>query len=785
MENTETGLEFDLPKNRSSIIKVIGVGGGGSNAVNHMKRMGINGVDFIVCNTDQQALQHSPVENQIQLGVTLTEGMGAGANPDVGRQAAEETLEEVRELLRGNTKMVFITAGMGGGTGTGAAPVIARCAKEMGILTVGIVTKPFNFEGKVREKQAQTGIELLRQHVDSLIVINNDKLREVYGNLSFRSGFAKADEVLATAAKGIAEVITYHFTTNIDLRDVRTVLENSGTAIMGSAVVGGENRAKNSVTQALDSPLLNDNHIEGSKNVLLLIVSSGGDHEITMDEMSVINEHIQQEAGGETNVIMGIGIDDDLDDKIHVTVIATGFPTNQHEALSGKEPSKIVHSLDPDQPVSKNVFEKPFKKVDESLKSSTPQAKSQPDLFSTITPKAEEAIVHELEEKVMAPIAAIAVTSSADKTEDPTDEIEEEIVTEVESSTAEETEEEITVFSLDEEELVEDEVEVIENEVEEEIEEEDLTPVLVKEPEAEVEAAFEEEEEDSIEKPEMAKKEITSSEEESASEVVFEFNAEPAEDPESLWDDEDEDVTSEVVEAPSFSMIDDDDELTFELDDIDGDGIYLASPATAEPVAAAEETDYDPFDMRIDSALNGRQPKDERPEPKEEKLESPLAAKSESEKRIVHTLEDLRELEQKLQVKKPVQEDPIEKPKIAASAPPTPKKEETQQFEVKIKAPSTAKQEPQVEEDFLNRPLTPSAWQKIMERKSRLEAFNYTFKHAHASMLDREPAYKRQGVTVSNDKYSDQSSIGRMMLSGDAKETEIKTNNSFLHDNVD
>lgn len=783
MENLETGLEFDLPKNRSSIIKVIGVGGGGSNAVNHMKRMGINGVDFIVCNTDQQALQHSPVENQIQLGVTLTEGMGAGANPDVGRQAAEETLEEVRELLRGNTKMVFITAGMGGGTGTGAAPVIARCAKEMGILTVGIVTKPFNFEGKVREKQAQAGIELLRQHVDSLIVINNDKLREVYGNLSFRSGFAKADEVLATAAKGIAEVITYHFTTNIDLRDVRTVLENSGTAIMGSAVVGGQNRAKKSVTQALDSPLLNDNHIAGSKNVLLLIVSSGGDHEITMDEMSVINEHIQAEAGGETNVIMGIGIDDDLDDKIHVTVIATGFPTNQHEALSGKEPSKIVHSLDPDQPVSKNVFEKPFKQVDEPLKTSEPKAKSQPDLFSTITTKAEEAIVHDLEEKIMAPIAAISVTPTADKNEEKaTSETKAEVDTEAKSSSTKkiEDDDEIIVFSLDEQEIAEDEVE-------EAVEEKDLAPVLVKKPAIEVEAAFDEEEDDRIEEPEMAKKATTSTIEESASEVVFEFNAEPAEDPESLWDEEEEELASQEAEAPSFAMIEDDEELTFELDDIDGDGIYLAPPVTLEPVAETEETNYDPFDMRIDSALNGRQPKSEKAEPKEEKPEilQPTSPKAGGEKRIVHTLEDLRELEQKLQVKKPVQEDTIKTPKIAASAPPTTKQDETQPFEVKIKAPSTAKQEPQVDEDFLNRPLTPSAWQKIMERKSRLEAFNYTFKHAHNSMLDREPAYKRQGVTVSNDNYSDQSSIGRMMLSGDAKETEIKTNNSFLHDNVD
>jgi cell division protein FtsZ len=813
MENLESGLEFDLPKNKSSIIKVIGVGGGGSNAVNHMKRMGINGVDFIVCNTDQQALEHSPVENQIQLGVNLTEGMGAGANPDVGRQAAEETLEEVRDLLRGSTKMVFITAGMGGGTGTGAAPVIARCAKEMGILTVGIVTKPFNFEGKVREKQAQQGIELLRQHVDSLIVINNDKLREVYGNLSFRSGFAKADEVLATAAKGIAEVITYHFTANIDLRDVRTVLENSGTAIMGSAIVGGPNRAKETVMQALDSPLLNDNHIRGSKNVLLMIVSSGGDHEITMDEMSVINEHIQEEAGGDTNVIMGIGINDDLDDKIHVTVIATGFPANQHEMLSGREPEKIVHSLNEDQPISKNIFEKPFKKVEEPGKTESPKTPAQPDLFSALP--AKDAIVHRLDEELMAPIGAAisAANNSVDiEVDKPINELQKEVLAEVKSPSTKNEEEETTVFNLDEEEevlaeaepvsaeieeeettvfaLAEDEVEdEIETPVEEEVEEPEMILAMREEPELVIE---EEDEAEAIEDAELTISEMATAETEIANEVVFEFNAEAASDLESLWDEEDEDVVSEVEEleakeTPAFAMVNEDDELTFELDDIDGEGIYLAPPVAQKAPVAAEETSYDPFDMRIESALNEREPKAEKQQPKAEKIEEPLSPspKPEGEKRIVHTLEDLRELEQKLQIKKPTQDEPIAAPKIAASIPTPAKKDESQPFEVKIKEPANAQQEPAVDEDFLNRPLTPAAWQKIMERKARLEAFSYTFKHAHNTMLEREPAYKRQGVAVANDNYSNQSSIGRMMLSGSASETEIKTNNSFLHDNVD
>ncbi len=340
-------IAFDLPKNQSNVIKVIGVGGGGSNAINHMFQQGIKGVDFYVCNTDAQALHNSGVPNKIQLGLNLTEGLGAGANPDIGEQSAVESFDDISQMLDTNTKMVFITAGMGGGTGTGAAPIIAKMAKDKDILTVGIVTMPFAFEGKMRIEQSQKGIERLRDVVDSLIVINNNKLREVYGNLGFKAGFSKADEVLSTAARGIAEVITHHYTQNIDLRDAKTVLSNSGTAIMGSALASGQNRAQDAIRKALDSPLLNDNKITGAKNVLLLIVS--GSHEITIDEIGEINDHIQSEAGHGANIIMGVGEDETLEESIAVTIIATGFNVEQQDEISNTETKKVVHSLSEDQ----------------------------------------------------------------------------------------------------------------------------------------------------------------------------------------------------------------------------------------------------------------------------------------------------------------------------------------------------------------------------------------------------------------------------------------------------
>jgi cell division protein FtsZ len=394
--NSEFGsISFDLPKNQSNVIKVIGVGGGGSNAINHMFKQGIKGVDFIVCNTDSQALQNSSVPNKIQLGVNLTEGLGAGANPDVGHQAALESIEDIEKMLDVNTKMVFITAGMGGGTGTGAAPVIAQLAKERDILTVGIVTIPFQFEGKIRGEQALLGVEKLRRQVDSLIVINNNKLREVYGNLGFKAGFSKADEVLATASRGIAEVITHHYTQNIDLKDAKTVLSNSGTAIMGSAMAEGEDRAKDAIVAALDSPLLNDNKITGAKNVLLLIVS--GTNEITIDEIGEINDHIQTEAGYNANIIMGVGEDETLGDKIAVTIIATGFCVEQQAEIVNTEPRKIIHALEDEQKLVHNLTQKfEAKGFDFSARVAPAQAVVE----TPSIPVVEEKIVFSLEEEM-------------------------------------------------------------------------------------------------------------------------------------------------------------------------------------------------------------------------------------------------------------------------------------------------------------------------------------------------------------------------------------------------
>ena len=341
-------LDFDMPQNQSSAIKVIGIGGGGSNAVNYMYHKGIKGVDFVVCNTDQQALDDSPVPTKIQLGVSLTEGLGAGAWPVRGRMAAEENINDVIEVLECNTKMVFINAGMGGGTGTGAAPVIAKAAKDLDILTVAIVTIPFVFEGELRMSQAKEGIEEIKKYVDSLIIINNNKLIEIYGNLGFKSGFAKADEILATASRGIAEVITQKGHLNIDLNDAKTVLSNSGTAIMGSGTALGDGRAIKAVKGAIESPLLDNNHIRGAKKVLLLIVS--GSEEVTFEEMDEISSFIQDqvmtEGGSPADIIMGVAEDEDLESSINVTVVATGF----HEGsvvnpLTGI-PEKVVHDLE-------------------------------------------------------------------------------------------------------------------------------------------------------------------------------------------------------------------------------------------------------------------------------------------------------------------------------------------------------------------------------------------------------------------------------------------------------
>jgi len=354
-------IQFEIQKHQSSIIKVIGVGGGGGNAVNHMFRQGIKDVDFVVCNTDAQALANSPVPVKVQLGSSLTEGRGAGNKPDVGRQAAIENLQDIIDILSHNTKMVFITAGMGGGTGTGAAPVIAKAAKEMGILTVAIVTLPFRFEGQLRINQAIDGINELEKYVDSLLVIHNEKLREIYGNLKISEAFAKADDVLTIAAKGIAEIITVHGYVNVDFADVQTVMANSGVAILGSARARGENRALEAIQQAVNSPLLNNNDIRGAKSILLNITS--GEDEVSMDEVGIITDYVTSAVAKDALLIWGTGFDQSLGDQISVTIIATGFEANSIPEMYGRANKKVInYSLNDDKPpvtpvTGQNTFE--------------------------------------------------------------------------------------------------------------------------------------------------------------------------------------------------------------------------------------------------------------------------------------------------------------------------------------------------------------------------------------------------------------------------------------------
>ncbi|WP_299290449.1 cell division protein FtsZ [uncultured Mucilaginibacter sp.] len=366
-------MQFEMLKEKSSIIKVIGVGGGGGNAVNHMYKQGITGVDFIICNTDAQALELSPIPNKVQLGASLTEGMGAGSIPEVGKNSAIENIDDIKQMLGSNTKMLFITAGMGGGTGTGASPIIAQAARELDILTVGIITTPFSFEGKRRKMQAEEGMEELRKYVDSFLVISNDRLRQIFGNLTLGAAFAQADDILTTAAKGIAEIITLPGYINVDFKDVRTVMKDSGVSIMGSYSAAGENRAYEAVRGALASPLLKDNEIEGARYILLNI--SSGDKEVTMDEVSIITDYIQEEAGLMADLIWGNCKDENLGEKISVTIIATGFQTKDEREKVQSSKKIVSHLITENQPLVKAVneftvtnnrdanFQEPFLKV--------------------------------------------------------------------------------------------------------------------------------------------------------------------------------------------------------------------------------------------------------------------------------------------------------------------------------------------------------------------------------------------------------------------------------------
>jgi cell division protein FtsZ len=420
-------IHFDLPKDQSSIIKVIGVGGGGSNAVNHMFSQNIEGVNFIICNTDAQAIALSKVPNKIQLGPHLTQGLGAGANPAIGRQATEESLEEIKRILEVNTKMAFITAGMGGGTGTGGAPILAKICKDLGILTVGIVTTPFAYEGKKRIAQAEEGIMLLKNHVDTLLVISNDKLRHQFGNLKMKEAFAKADNVLATAAKCITDVINSTGQINVDFADVCTVMSNGGVAILGSASAEGENRAHLAIENALTSPLLNDNDIRGAKWILININSAEGEHEFTMDEVEVIQNYLLSQAGDDTDVILGLGYDNTLGAQIGITLIATGFEhkdpfPKQVKNVAEKKHEKIVMELEMPQPVMKAVQQPTFQfdeKITEAAVVKTAEKETE-----KITENIEEKVVDAFMPTLIEPAPAVE-SLSKNTVESPVERIDE------------------------------------------------------------------------------------------------------------------------------------------------------------------------------------------------------------------------------------------------------------------------------------------------------------------------------------------------------------------------
>lgn len=710
--NNQDMMPFDLPKNKSSVIKVLGVGGGGSNAVNHMYAAGIKGVDFVVCNTDAQALENSPVPNKIQLGVSLTEGLGAGANPEVGGKAAQESLSEISKLLDTNTKMLFITAGMGGGTGTGAAPVIAQAAKDLGILTVGIVTSPFLFEGRMRQEQAEKGIESLRASVDSLVVINNNKLREVYGNLGFKAGFAKADEVLSTAARGIAEVITHHYTTNIDLRDAKTVLANSGTAIMGAATASGNNRAKEAITAALDSPLLNDNQIRGAKNVLLLIVS--GNDEITIDEIGEVNDFIQTEAGGAANIIMGIGEDEKLGDEISITIIATGFNADQQKQVIGKAPAKIVHPLEDDQAISTSLYDKPITLDEEEedslleaeLDKALSEIEEQPEVQASLFEEPQNnTTVHKLEEELEESLPEVELESPS--------------------------------FVL------ENEAEEVHSEIEPEFEEEPIVPV----------------------------QELESAEEESTEEETIHFELTEDEDPFDSFSLSDqinsarvEEEQPAVEEAPSINddlseSGEEDEAMNFDFFTID---------------AKEDETE--------ETIIN------EAPQELEAELETPAETFETATERKVYSLSDYEALEAQLnQHEEAASETSMQAPQAEPEIIAEEDEDEALHFEIKTKEDNVEAGPSDTLIDPMNSSIEESMKVRAEERRAKLKAFNYRFKNNPHSLndADAEPAYKRHGIDIEQGSISNRETQSRMTIDNSEGGNDLKSNNSFLHDNVD
>ena len=671
MEN----FQFDMPKNQSNVIKVIGVGGGGSNAINHMFSQGINGVDFVICNTDSQALESSPVPNKIQLGVTLTEGLGAGANPEIGEQSAVESMEDIKSMLTTNTKMLFITAGMGGGTGTGAAPIIAKMAKDLNILTVGIVTIPFEFEGKMRNQQANIGVERLRENVDSLIVINNNKLRDVYGNLGFKAGFSKADEVLATAARGIAEVITHHYTQNIDLRDAKTVLSNSGTAIMGSATASGTNRASEAIAKALDSPLLNDNKIKGATNVLLLIVS--GVEEITIDEIGEISDFIQNEAGNGANIIMGVGDDESLEDAVSITVIATGFNVEQQNDIVNTESKKVIHILEDEQKAEQVLISND----DDTLPS-----------FNVNETLAEPNI---------------------------------------------ETNDELPIIRHS---LFDEEVD------QEQIHQTKSIPF-----------------EDYVETTNLIK----------ALDVIYEeIDVQPSAGFQEVNVNEIDVEDFEIVDSKTISEVDE-----------DSTGVQLESESAEDQILM--------FDLEVNNTNEALINKDIPSSTTTNKLEPAISSIEEikvnehvevapitevtKEKTITYSLDNYQEMEDHLNEAMPEElEDELSDEEIT--------------FETRIIETPEKVEEPKNEpEDPLNMPISKLLTERTEIRKRQMKEFNYKFnkKPSHIDEIEKQPAYKRMGIEL-EEMSNQEVNISRTSLNTDEdNDIDLRTNNSFLHDNVD
>ncbi len=680
--NTEfDNISFDLPKNQSNVIKVIGVGGGGGNAINHMFSQGIKGVDFVICNTDSQALENSPVPIKIQLGMTLTEGLGAGANPKVGEESAVESMEEIKNMLTTNTKMIFITAGMGGGTGTGAAPIIAKMAKELDILTVGIVTIPFQFEGKIRNDQAMIGVENLRRNVDSLIVINNNKLREVYGNLGFKAGFSKADEVLATAARGIAEVITHHYTQNIDLRDAKTVLANSGTAIMGSASASGASRAQEAITRALDSPLLNDNKIKGATNVLLLIVS--GVEEITIDEIGEISDFIQTEAGHSANIIMGVGEDEALDGAISITIIATGFNAEQQDEIVNTETKKIIHTLEDEQ-------------------------------------KAEQ---------ILAPNAtATPVEIPVSLKEEMVIEVEEPLVRHTLFEEEEKTQEEQAVASTKVEEQAETDNLVGELPFEGYIE----TSTLLKN----IDVTYEE-----IDIHHLAE-----------FEQVF-INEIDVNEFEIIEKKEEIIVTTEEISEVTEAEEEEEQILMFDLP------LFTVSEETSEK---KQKKELEP-EIIVSSI--------EEIEVKEHIEVVPITEVTEDGVRR-YSLDDYQKVETILNEAKASEGEEVDEEIV---------------FSTKtVETPETEKKVSSEPADPLNSPISKLLKDRSEERRKMMKEFNYKFRNSASKIedIEKQPAYKRMGIDLDETDNSD-SNISRTSVNTDDDDIELRSNNSFLHDNVD